>query len=496
MTRMLPFSLVLGLCALGFAYSKMVEPPSSAVTTDPVATYDAAWELVRNKYYDVGFNDLDWEGVKRTYRAKALASNGTEELYSKAILPMLELLGTSHASAIAPYGITATASATQSSNAASLVEPSRHYCLGLLPAARLTSMSSKVLQIDESSKLFEMGVRKGWRLQGASYHNDEPSLLFFDQTGRANRIAVASLGIDIEEAYVLAALSHARKSRSEYSSQDSVTLERLGLRLSIGAAQRDAFIGVSLPAGSADRPRVPVGSTIRTMTVTHSAQENTLSYHIDYELAFGQSKSVSGDLPCPPEPLVFSDSNDTLGSLTLGFLSFDKASIDAVLAELEASKHEKLILDLRYNGGGDREQMVRFLSAFLARGTPIGQIEERNKFSQIVARRSDVDFHGEIVVLVGEFTKSAAEVVAHSLRHHHRATIVGDRTAGDVLVAENFQLPDGGRMQVPVGLFRTPDGSVIEGLGVVPDVQLESKVANDSDKVLRIVQDFFQSDYT
>lgn len=78
-------------------------------------------------------------------------------------------------------------------------------------------------------------------------------------------------------------------------------------------------------------------------------------------------------------------------------------------------------------------------------------------------------FHGRIVILINEYTHSAAEMVASFAKQNRLATIVGTRTAGEVLGGANFKLPGGYILRMPVAGWYTWQGECIEGKGVEPD---------------------------
>jgi len=83
-------------------------------------------------------------------------------------------------------------------------------------------------------------------------------------------------------------------------------------------------------------------------------------------------------------------------------------------------------------------------------------------------------FHGRIVLLVNDYTHSAAEMVASFAKEHHLATLVGSTTAGRVLGGANFKLRNGYRLRIPTAGWYTWNGDCIEGKGVEPDVILEN----------------------
>ena len=82
-------------------------------------------------------------------------------------------------------------------------------------------------------------------------------------------------------------------------------------------------------------------------------------------------------------------------------------------------------------------------------------------------------FHNRIVVLVNEWTNSAAEMVANFAAENRLATIVGQKTRGNVLGAMNFKVGGGYWLRLPVFGWFTSKGRSLEGNGVDPDVPVE-----------------------
>src|SRR6266699_906071 len=83
-------------------------------------------------------------------------------------------------------------------------------------------------------------------------------------------------------------------------------------------------------------------------------------------------------------------------------------------------------------------------------------------------------FHGRVILLINEHTHSAAEMVASFAKQNRLATLVGTRTAGEVLGGANFKLPAGYVLRTPVAGWYTWQGECIEGKGVEPDVAIEN----------------------
>jgi C-terminal processing protease CtpA/Prc len=93
-------------------------------------------------------------------------------------------------------------------------------------------------------------------------------------------------------------------------------------------------------------------------------------------------------------------------------------------------------------------------------------------------------FHGSVAMLINEHTKSAAEMIADFAGTNQLATLVGTRTAGEVLGAVNFLVGEGYRLRIPIGGWMTWNDRLLEGTGVSPHVE-----ASPSMTTLRAGQD-------
>jgi C-terminal processing protease CtpA/Prc len=81
-------------------------------------------------------------------------------------------------------------------------------------------------------------------------------------------------------------------------------------------------------------------------------------------------------------------------------------------------------------------------------------------------------FHGRVVMLVNEHTLSAGEMVAAFAQEYGLATIVGRQTGDQVLAGANFSGGQGFVLRFPAAAWYTSRGTVVEGRGVSPDVDM------------------------
>jgi len=144
---------------------------------------------------------------------------------------------------------------------------------------------------------------------------------------------------------------------------------------------------------------------------------------------------------------------------------------DAV-ARLGAQTSGGVVLDLRGNPGGLLDEGVEVASVFLD-GGPVVSYQRRGHGVRTLTANPGGDTSIPLVVLVDGATASAAEVVAGALQDRNRAVIVGSRTYGKGSVQEPTRLSDGSALELTVGRYRTPNGRMIDGKGVEPDVYVD-----------------------
>lgn len=102
-----------------------------------------------------------------------------------------------------------------------------------------------------------------------------------------------------------------------------------------------------------------------------------------------------------------------------------------------------LVLDLRGNPGGLLTAAVECCNLLLDEGVIVRMVGRDGPGEQYVAQASSAWPDLAVVVLVDERTASAAEIVAGSLRFHHRAVVIGQRTAGKGCSQSMFELGGG-----------------------------------------------------
>jgi carboxyl-terminal processing protease len=131
--------------------------------------------------------------------------------------------------------------------------------------------------------------------------------------------------------------------------------------------------------------------------------------------------------------------------------------------DLRSQGLEKLILDLRNNGGGYMDAAVNIADQFLGDKELIVYTEGNAK--------GRTDYHSnpgglckdiEIVILIDEGSASASEILAGAIQDNDRGLIIGRRSFGKGLVQEQKLLPDSSAIRLTIARYYTPTGRCIQ----------------------------------
>jgi carboxyl-terminal processing protease len=133
------------------------------------------------------------------------------------------------------------------------------------------------------------------------------------------------------------------------------------------------------------------------------------------------------------------------------------------LKKLQAQGINKLVLDLRGNGGGYLNAATELSSEFLDKGKLIvytkGAHEPRTDY---LSTDSGLFKQGKLAVLVDEYSASASEIFAGAMQDLDRAVIVGRRSFGKGLVQQQFGFNDGSAVNLTIARYYTPSGRSIQ----------------------------------
>jgi carboxyl-terminal processing protease len=152
-----------------------------------------------------------------------------------------------------------------------------------------------------------------------------------------------------------------------------------------------------------------------------------------------------------------------------GYIRLDNFSVSsasefrAAAQKLKDQGMQKLIFDLRDNGGGVLDGAVKIADEFLPQGQKIVMIKGK-KFLNTTryARAGGMLENMPLVVLINENSASASEILAGAIQDNDRGSIIGRRSFGKGLVQQDFSLSDKSDVRLTIARYYTPSGRCIQ----------------------------------
>ena len=185
---------------------------------------------------------------------------------------------------------------------------------------------------------------------------------------------------------------------------------------------------------------------------------------INFELVREKINNVSADISYQGKTAIISVyrfSEDT-GNL-----------VESFTKEFKNKGINKIILDLRNNGGGYVKAARDLLSLWLDGDKILTQKSTSTGQTITYAKRGEAILKDiKTVVLVNNATASASEIVAGALKEYHKATIVGVKTYGKGVVQTILELSGGSLLKVTTAHWYTPNDQTINKTGITPDIEI------------------------
>jgi carboxyl-terminal processing protease len=406
--RSAALALLIAACA-----PRSAAPPSPAYdAATGLATFDAAWRIVHETHFDTTFNGIDWIALRDELRPRAEQAHSTDAL--RAVIDgMLERLQQSHF-ALIPKEFADTLVPRQDD---SLVTGD----VGL--DVRLIGDQLLVTQVEPGSPADSAGIRPGWAVDAVDGDSVAPVLA-----------RIREQDLRYPDGFLL------------WSSM----LSRVG-----------GEVGTS------------VAITLRD--ARNAVQRRTLVRR-----------------PAPSEPIKFGnlptffarfarDEHSTPGGRRVGRIWFNfwmPPVIRQVDAAVDAYRaFDGIVVDLRGNRGGAGGMVLGIAGHFLAERVSLGDFRYRTNTlhmranPRLVSQANErvAPFAGPVAVLIDETSASASEVFAGGMQAIGRVRVFGATSLGGVLPAVADRLPNGDVLYHAIADFATPDGTVLEGRGVLPD---------------------------
>ena len=381
----------------------------AAQAPQAVATFDAAWRIVRDSHFDRTFNGVNWDGVSAELRPKAAAAQTPGEL--RAVLrEMLGRLGQSHFAVIpaTPDGPIDEARDTSGTPGFDV---------------RLIGRDVIVTQIEPGGGAQAAGVSAGWNVQAV------------DGVALSTEIAPLADSLEPRRLQVEAwrvAQSRLRGPAGSHAAIGFVTGEGRQVAMSV---ERRRDTGQPVTVGHLPTMFVRVDSRRATTPAGRTAgviRFNVWMTAVDgpFGNAVDEFRSADG---------IVIDLRGNPGGLAQMLMGISGYFID-----------ERKTLGVMTT----RDNELRF---------PVNPRRVNTKGERVQP------FGGPVAILVDALSGSATECFTGGMQSVGRARVFGQQTMGQALPALFDRLPNGDVLIHAYGDFVTADGTRLEGRGVIPD---------------------------
>jgi carboxyl-terminal processing protease len=157
--------------------------------------------------------------------------------------------------------------------------------------------------------------------------------------------------------------------------------------------------------------------------------------------------------------------------------------------EINARGADKIILDLRGNGGGFVTAAESVMNLWIDGNQLLMTEKARGQVVDEMRSGRNAPLAGKrTIVLADGSSASASEIVVGALKDHGAATFVGEQTFGKGSVQNQINLRGGALLKVTIARWYTPDDLNINKSGIAPDVEVKmtlDDINNNNDVQLK-----------
>ena len=384
-------------------------------------SFETVWQTINEKHIDPTFNGLDWSEVHDRYKSQISATQNEEEYYL-LINKMLFELNVSHIFVVPPDDL-------------HQIDPilSAEGSIGI--DVRMIGNNAVISSVNSDFPGAQAGLRPGYIIKSID-------------------------GIKIEQ---IADFKHINDI--EYQNIDKETYEDLKVLVPpFNERNRNKQITESILEKIYGLPGTAVS--------IEYIDENGVTQKEKIVRAKRKGKMQFDDA-LPP---FFVEFESKLLENNIGYVRFNAfmPPVHNKFKDMIKSMQDStaLIIDIRGNHGGFFDVRKAVAETLVKDRVLFWRYQGRDKTREAYLEPADSVYEGPVVVMVDHLSVSSAEEFSGGLKAIKRATIVGERTPGVVVTANFEKLPNGATFMYPKAWTITADGTVLEGHGVIPDVEI------------------------
>ena len=233
--------------------------------------------------------------------------------------------------------------------------------------------------------------------------------------------------------------------------------------------ERDSYKGLMMARRLMARIGGEPGSAVRIQYL--DGHDGSHEVEVRRQLLKGELSQPLGNFP--PQ---FTEFESTRLNGNLGLIRFNIFTIP-IMAKVRTAIGEcrdcaGLIFDLRGNPGGVGGIASGIAGLLSSSEGSLGTMKMRSTQLKFAFFPQPESFKGPVVIIIDGSSASTSEVFAGGMQEIGRAKIIGETSMGAALPSIFQKLPTGALFQFAIADFKTPKGILVEGRGVIPDLEV------------------------
>lgn len=166
--------------------------------------------------------------------------------------------------------------------------------------------------------------------------------------------------------------------------------------------------------------------------------------------------------------------DDNIGYIQIA--SFNDGTADefkSAYNEIKDSVKKGLVIDLRNNGGGVVDESLKIAETMVEKGKTLLITADKNKNEKVDKSKEDPIINVPVILLINNYTASASEILAGTLKENCGYKIVGIQSYGKGVIQSIYSFKDGTGLKVTMEEYFTPNHNVINKVGISPDIEVD-----------------------
>lgn len=166
--------------------------------------------------------------------------------------------------------------------------------------------------------------------------------------------------------------------------------------------------------------------------------------------------------------------DDNIGYIQIS--SFNDGTADefkSAYNEIKDSVKKGLVIDLRNNGGGVVDESLKIAETMVEKGKTLLITADKNKNEKVDKSKENPIINVPVILLINNYTASASEILAGTLKENCGCKIVGIQSYGKGVIQSIYSFKDGTGLKVTMEEYFTPNHNVINKVGISPDIDVD-----------------------